>query len=65
MSEPTSDLRIGSTFISNEVTFKAISPKGRKFLGEVFGAGAVSVNFPKFLAGDFQTFAKNNGISVL
>jgi hypothetical protein len=59
------DLRIGNTnFTSTEVTFEAISPKGREFLGKVFGAGAVSVNIPKSKGGDFQIYAEGQGITV-
>lgn len=64
-STSTSDLRVGNiNFTSTEVTFEAISPKGKEFLGSVFGAGAVSVNIPKSKGGDFQIFAESKGVKV-
>lgn len=61
----TPDLRVAPfTFAATELTVAAVSPAGRTFLADTFGAGCVSVTLPKSRGDDFAVFAARKGLVI-
>ena len=52
------------TFSSTEAVVEALTDEGKKFLGGMFGAGAVSVSLPKTKAVDLCRFFAQHGFGV-
>jgi hypothetical protein len=51
------------SFDTTTVKVEAISIKGRDFLSQMFGIGAVSIELPKSKAEDFAIFASQKGFT--
>lgn len=54
-------IRVGS-FDSTSAQVAAVSEAGRRFLADVFGAGAVGCEMPQSQVGRFVDFAAERGV---
>ena len=63
--EVTMDLSFNfGSFESTTVKVEALSPKGREFLGTMFGDACIGVTIPKSKGGDLSAYATRKGCSV-